>query len=131
MVEAKKALEDQAKEKPDKEGKIKGYSRERQGDADDARQRAEDRVNQSRGKRDKAMKDSFGSFEGETQRQKDRFGKEFGDPKAPNPAANPLAAQAQNNANKENAGGQIATNPQQQSAQMVIGLITQILEAVK
>lgn len=128
MVDAKKDLEGKGAEK---ESKIKGYSRERQGDADDARQRAEDRVNQSRGKRDKAMKDSFGSFEGETQRQKDRFGKEFGDPKAPNPAANPLAAQAQNNANKENAGGQIATNPQQQSAQMVIGLITQILEAVK
>jgi len=122
MVDAKKNLDDKDKEK---EGKIKGYSREKQGGADEATARAEERAKSSRAKRENMG--GFSTLEGETQRQKARFGKEFGNVPGADPAANPLAAQAGKNAANESAS---PTDPNAQAGQQVIALITQILSAV-
>jgi len=110
MVEAKKALEDQAAAKPDRDGKIKGYSRERQGGADEARQRAADRVTTSRRERDAAVKEAFGTL----------------GPK--DPATNPLAAQAGKNAaaaDPKDTGG-----PAAQAAQIVTQILPQLLSVL-
>lgn len=106
MVDAKKELSDKDK---DKEGKIKGYSREKMGGADEARARAEERVASSRAKRDGTVDKAFGSLGGA------------------DPAANPLAAQAGKNAANESSS---PTDPNAQAGQQVIALITQILSAV-
>lgn len=108
MVDAKKNLSDKDKDK-DKESKIKGYSREKMGGADEARARAEERVASSRAKRDGTVAGAFGSLGGA------------------DPAANPLAAQAGKNAANESAS---PTDPNAQAGQQVIALITQILSAV-
>jgi hypothetical protein len=126
MVDAKKNLSDKEAGK-DKEGSIKGFSREKMGGVEEARQRAEDRVTASRTKRDGTVDKAFGSFDAETQRQKDRFGKEFGAGPGTDPAANPLAAQAGKNAAKEST---TPADPNAQAGQQVIALITQILSAV-
>ena len=111
IVDARKSLTDQP---TGSDGKIKGYSRERQGGADEARQRAEDRVNQSRNRRENAVTDAFGTLR---PTGTDAAGK------------NPLAATAQKNAQAD--ATQAAGNPQQQAGQQVIAIISQILEAVK
>jgi hypothetical protein len=123
MVDSKKDLAD--KESGKDKGKIKGYSREKQGGADEATARAEERAKSSRAKRENMG--GFSTLEGETQRQKARFGKEFGNVPGADPAANPLAAQADKNAANESAS---PTDPNAQAGQQVIALITQILSAV-
>lgn len=107
MVDAKKALEGQATQ--DTSGKIKGYSRERQGGADEARQRAEDRVNAARGRRDQAVEDAFGGLTPKDQAQQ-----------------NPLAAQAQRNAAAQDPARGGAENSTQ-IAQQILGVIQQML----
>lgn len=106
MVDLKKDLESQTSKKDDK---IKGYSRERQGGADEARQRAEDRVNAARDKRDQAVEDAFGGLTPKDQAQQ-----------------NPLAAQAQRNAAAQDPARGGAENSTQ-IAQQILGVIQQML----
>lgn len=123
MVDAKKDLADKDKEK---DGKIKGYSRERQGGADEARDRAEERVKGSRDSREQKVKDTFGSFKDEDQRLKDKFADEFGGAGKPkDPAANPLAPQAQKNALKEQPQAPDSSNAQ--LGQQVLQIMQQML----
>lgn len=133
MVDAQQKLED----KGDKEGKIQGYSRERQGGADAARQRAADRVNASRASRDEAVRKTFGTLDTEGTRLKDRFAAEFGgrpgDPAAAaaNPGANPLAPNAAKNAAAEAAATSGQTGgTAEQAAQIVIQSLPQILSTL-
>lgn len=111
MVDAKKALEDQAA--PDSSSKIKGYSRERQGGADEARQRAEDRMNAARGKREQAVDDAFGGLTPKDQAQQ-----------------NPLAPQAQRNAAAQEQG-RGSTDNTAQLGQQILAVIQQMLTAVQ
>jgi hypothetical protein len=106
IVDARQSLMD----KPTgTDGKIKGYSRERQGGADEARQRAEDRVKQSRSRREAAVTDAFGTVRPSGT---DAAGK------------NPLAAAAQKNAAAEGATPQ-DTNAA--AAQIVTQMLPQIV----
>jgi hypothetical protein len=106
IVDARQSLMDKPTG-PD--GKIKGYSRERQGGADEARQRAEDRVTASRTRRDSAVTDAFGTLR-------------------PTGAAaagtNPLAAAAQKNASAEGATPQDSNAA---AAQIVTQMLPQIV----
>jgi len=111
MVDAKRALESQATQ--DTSGKIKGYSRERQGGADEARQRAEDRVNAARNKRDQAVDDAFGGLTPKDQAQQ-----------------NPLAPQAQRNAAAQDQGRGNTDNTAQ-LGQQILAVIQQMLTAVQ
>lgn len=106
IVDARKSLTDQP---TGSDGKIKGYSRERQGGADEARQRAEDRVNQSRSRRDSAITDAFGTLR---PTGTDAAGK------------NPLAAAAQKNAAAEGATPQDSNAA---AAQIVTQMLPQIV----
>ena len=91
---------------------IKGYSAENQGDAGDARARAEQRVAAARDRVQGRMDATFGSLDDQTRKN----------------AANGsgLADKAQQNAQAAASG-----NPQQAAGQQIVALVTQILEAVK
>ena len=106
IVDARQSLMDKPTG-PD--GKIKGYSQSRQGGADEARQRAEDRVTASRARRDSAVTDAFGTLR-------------------PTGAAaagtNPLAAAAQKNAAAEGATPQDSNAA---AAQIVTQMLPQIV----
>lgn len=134
MVEAKKKLNDivqpqSSQEKPryDAEGRredgrkqIKGYS-QNQGGADEARVRAGDRVNAAR----ERVQGQYDKFFGTSAFDR------AGPTKGQEGAVNPLGPQAHANANKEAASGQPAANPQQQVAQQIVTLVSQILSAVQ
>ena len=101
------------------------------GRREDGRKKIDARID-----RDKALSES-GMFGGPSkadqararvEQQKAKFQDPMYGPTAAS-AANPLAAKAQGNAQRETP--QSGTNPQQQAGQQVIALITQILEAVK
>jgi len=106
IVDARQSLMDKPTG-PD--GKIKGYSQSRQGGADEARQRAEDRVTASRARRDSTVTDAFGTLR-------------------PTGAAaagtNPLAAAAQKNAAAEGATPQDSNAA---AAQIVTQMLPQIV----
>jgi hypothetical protein len=112
-----------------------------QGDSKDARERAQERVDAARRKSSSARDDKFGSFSAEDDRLKKKFAEQFpgrnglpdaasGKPLADQHDKNPLAPQAQKNAAAADSKGGGA-DPQQQAAQQVIALMTQILESVK
>jgi len=106
LVDARQALENQPTQK---DGKIQGYSRQRQGGADEARQRAEDRVTESRSRRDTAITDAFGTLR----------------PNAATTAGtDPLAPNAQRNATADAATPQDTTS---QAAQIVTQMLPQIV----
>lgn len=95
-----------------------------EGGAEGARQRAEDRLKRSRDRSSNAVEGAFGTFKSEDTRLKDKFAAQFG------PGAdrqNPAAVDAAKNA----AAAPAAAAGQDPSAQTVISLVTQILEAVK
>lgn len=106
-----------------REGKIDASIGE--GGSEGARQRAQERLDRARARSSDAVDKSFGTFAGEDAKLKQRFSAEFGPDVA---RQNPAAVDAAKNAAPAVAAG---AGPQQQAAQQVVALITQILEAVK
>lgn len=76
LTEARRAGE----QSKDKDGKIMGYSQERQGGAEEARARAEERVRRSQERSEEARKRGFGGLDEHYEKQKTRLSDTFKTP---------------------------------------------------